>query len=214
MDKGINEMKVLYFSVGGLGTNCVIACAQDGHAVIVDPGADAQRILQCVKDNALTVSAVMLTHAHFDQILAAQSVCVATGAPLCVGAADAAMLADPQRNLSSWVTPRTPVSLVADRVLYEGDAISFGEASLTVLETPGHTPGGVCYVGDGVLISGDTLFAGSIGRTDLSGGDMSTLRCSLRRLAELDGEYTVYPGHGEITTLAYEKRANPYLVGV
>ncbi len=207
-------MRVLYFSVGDLGTNCYIVCSTDGHAVIADPAANAQKLLESVKLNNLTVDAILLTHAHFDHILAIKAVQEATHAPLCVGAGDVSMLADPHANLSALVTPHTPVSLTADCVLHEGDVLSFGDASLTVLETPGHTPGCVCYVGDEVLITGDTLFAGSVGRTDLPGGDMGVLRHSLAKLAALSGEYTLYPGHGEISVLSYEKRANPYLVGI
>ncbi len=205
-------MNVTYFSVGQLGTNCYIVYADNGQAVVIDPGDDAQKILNTVNFHHLTVSAVLLTHAHFDHILAAQAVCAATGAMLCVGAGDAAMLGDAGRNLSAMVFPERAVALTADRLLREGDTVLVGDETLMVLETPGHTLGGVCYQGDGVLFSGDTLFAGSIGRTDLPDGNMATLRRSLMRLASLDGDYTVYAGHGEATTLAHEKRANPYLV--
>ncbi len=207
-------MRVTYFAVGELGINCYIAYTADGHAVVVDPGADAARIVQSIKCDNLTFDAVLLTHAHFDHIAAVAAVCAATGAPLCVCAADAAMLSDPQYNLSAYFSPQCPLSLAADRLLREGDTVAVGDELLRVLHTPGHTPGSVCFVGDGVLFSGDTLFAGGIGRTDLPGGDMTCLRGSLQRLAALEGDYTVYPGHGETTTLAYEKRANPYLAGL
>lgn len=205
-------MTVTYFSVGNLGTNCYIVSDDGGHAAIIDPGGDAQRILGSVKDKNLTVDLVLLTHAHFDHIMAAEEIRVATGAQLCVGAGDAPMLADAQFNLSAMVYPERAVELTADRLLVEGDTVCFGNATLTVMETPGHTRGGVCYLGEDVLFSGDTLFAGSIGRTDLPGGDMTVLRRSLARLASLDGDLTVYPGHGEETTLSFEKAANPYLV--
>ncbi len=205
-------MKVTYFSVGRLGTNCYIAYADDGQAVVIDPGDDAQRILDAVKAKNLTVSSVLLTHAHFDHMMAAGVICATTGAALCIGANDAAMLGDARKNLSAMVFPERAAALNADRLLREGDSVAVGEEMLTVMESPGHTPGGVCYMGDGVLFSGDTLFAGSIGRTDLPGGDTPALRRSLSRLAAMEGDYTVYPGHGETTTLAYEKRANPYLM--
>ncbi len=204
-------MKVTYFAVGGLGTNCYIVSDNSGHAAIIDPGGDAQRILNAVKDKNLTVDFVLLTHAHFDHIMAAEEIRIATGAQLCVGAGDAPMLADAQRNLSAMVYPTHTVELTADRLLADGDTICFGNATLTVMETPGHTRGGVCYLGEDVLFSGDTLFAGSIGRTDLPEGDMTVLRRTLMRLASLDGDFTVYPGHGEETTLSFEKSANPYL---
>lgn len=212
--KGETAMNVTYLSVGNMGANCYFVSDDKGNAVIIDPGADSERILKTVKENNFTVFFVLLTHAHFDHIMAAEAVCTALGAPLCVGAADASMLGNDRLNLSSMVYPNKPVSLTADRQLREGDVIAFGDAELTVWETPGHTPGCVCFFGKGVLFTGDTLFAGSIGRTDLPGGDMSALRRSLARLAALDVDYTVYSGHGEETKLSCEKAANPYLAHI
>lgn len=204
-------MNVTYFSVGGLGTNCYIVSDDSGHAAIIDPGGDAQRILNTVKQKNLTVDFILLTHAHFDHIMAIEELCDATGAQILVGAADAPMLYDAQLNLSAMVYPAQAVEMTAHRLLFDGEIIHVGDVTLTVMETPGHTRGSVCYLGEDVLFSGDTLFAGSIGRTDLPGGDMTVLRRSLERLAALDGDYTVYPGHGEETTLSFEKAANPYL---
>lgn len=204
-------MNVTYFSVGSLGTNCYIVSDDGGHAAIIDPGGDARRILSSVKASNLTVDFILLTHAHFDHIMAVEELRDATGASVCVGAGDAPMLCNAQLNLSAMVYPTQAVELTADRLLADGDTVSFGDTHLTVMETPGHTGGGVCYLGEDALFSGDTLFAGSIGRTDLPGGDMTVLRRSLVRLAALDGDYTVYPGHGEETTLSFEKAANPYL---
>lgn len=203
-------MKVSYFSVGALGTNCYIV-SHNSRAAIIDPGGDAQRILNAVKCDNLTVDCILLTHAHFDHIMAVDELCEATGAPVYVGAGDAPMLYDANLNLSAMVYPEQRVERTPDRLLFEGDVVRVGDASLTVMETPGHTRGSVCYLGEDVLFSGDTLFAGSIGRTDLPGGDMVTLRRSLAQLASLDGDFTVYSGHGEETTLSYEKAANPYL---
>lgn len=205
-------MKITYYAVGSMGANCYIVSDDNGHAAIIDPGGDAKRILDNVKLNNLTVDLILLTHAHFDHIMAVEELRVATGAQLCVGAGDAPMLSDAQYNLSAMVFPTKAVSLTADRLLTDGDSVTFGDVTLTVMETPGHTRGSVCYIGDGVLFSGDTLFAGSIGRTDLPGGDMSVMRRSLMRLCQIEGDYTVYAGHGEETTLAFQKAANPYLV--
>ena len=204
-------MKVSYFSVGTLGTNCYIV-SDNGRAAIIDPGGDAQRILNAVKCNNLTVDHILLTHAHFDHIMAVDELCEATGAPVYVGAGDAPMLYDANFNLSAMVYPEQMVERTADRLLFEGDVVRVGDTSLTVMETPGHTRGSICLVGENVLFTGDTLFDGSIGRTDLPGGDMSVLRRSLERLAALEGDYTVYAGHGEETTLSFQKKANPYLV--
>lgn len=204
-------MKVSYFSVGALGTNCYIVSG-NGRAAIIDPGGDAQRILNVVKCNNLTVDCILLTHAHFDHIMAVDELCEATGAPVYVGAGDAPMLYDANFNLSAMVYPEQMVERTADRLLFEGDVVRVGDATLTVMETPGHTRGSICLAGENVLFTGDTLFHGSIGRTDLPGGDMGVLRHSLERLAALEGDYTVYAGHGEETTLSFQKKANPYLV--
>ncbi len=204
-------MKITYYSVGAMGTNCYIVSDEHGHAAIIDPGGDAERILSDVKLNNLTVDVILLTHAHFDHIMAVEELRIATSAPVCVGAGDAPMLYDPKFNLSAMVFSAQTVSLTADRLLVDGDIVTVGDITLTVMETPGHTKGSVCYLGDDVLFSGDTLFAGSVGRTDLPGGDMTALRRSLTRLAALDGDYTVYSGHGEETTLSFERAANPYV---
>lgn len=204
-------MKVSYFSVGALGTNCYIV-SDNGRAAIIDPGGDAGRLLNDVKCNDLTVDYILLTHAHFDHIMAVDELCEATGAPVYVGAGDAPMLYDANFNLSAMVYPEQTVERTPDRLLFEGDVVRIGDATLTVMETPGHTRGSICFVGENVLFTGDTLFDGSIGRTDLPGGDMSVLRRSLERLASLEGDYTVYAGHGEETTLSFQKKANPYLV--
>lgn len=205
-------MKITYYAVGAMGTNCYIVSDDNGRAAIIDPGGDAKRLMDDVKLNNLTVDLILLTHAHFDHIMAAEELRAATGAQLCVGAGDAPMLFDAQYNLSAMVFPTQAVSLTADRLLTDGDVVTFGDATLTVMETAGHTRGSVCYIGDEVLFSGDTLFAGSIGRTDLPGGDMTVMRRSLMRLSQIEGNYTVYPGHGEETSLAFQKAANPYLV--
>ena len=205
-------MKIRYYSVGSMGTNCYIVSDDNGHTAIIDPGGDAKRIFGDVKLNNLTVDLILLTHAHFDHIMAVEELRVATGAQLCVGAGDGPMLYDAQLNLSAMVYPSQAVSLTADRLLRDGDEVTFGDITLSVMDTPGHTRGSVCYLGDGVLFSGDTLFAGSIGRTDLPGGDMTVMRRSLERLSLIEGDYTVYSGHGEETTLEFQKSANPFLV--
>lgn len=208
-------MKLLSLAVGFLDTNCYILYNQHTrHAFVIDPGDEASRILEMLADHDLTVIAVVLTHAHFDHMLAADTVCKASGAPLWVGAGDAETVAQPSRNLSGMLGKGIAISLTPDRCLREGDELVLGEESLTVLETPGHTPGGICLLGDDVLVAGDTLFAGSIGRLDFPGGDEAAMKHSLTRLAALPDIVKVYPGHGPTTTIGYEKKHNPYLKGI
>ena len=204
-------MQVMCIPVGELDTNCYLVWDAQRQALILDPGDDVDVILQAVDREALTVQAVVLTHVHFDHMLAAEAVCRACHAPLWAGAGDAAALADPKRNLSAYFQPSAPITLTADRLLHEGDVLAVGEESLTVWETPGHTPGSLSLVGENAVFSGDTLFAGSMGRIDFPGGDGRAMVRSLRRLAALPAERTVYAGHGPSTTIGQERATNPYL---
>ncbi len=205
-------MKVSYYAVGGYGANCVIVSDEHGHCVVIDPGDEAERLGAILAEIGDTVTAILLTHAHFDHMLAVSELQESTGAPLYVHTAEEGALTNTARSL---IPPhRYPYPLVADRLLEDGDTVTVGDTSLTVIHTPGHTPGSCCYYGDGVLIAGDTLFAGSIGRTDFYGGSMTEMMASLRRLKLLPGNTRVISGHGEETTIAYEQRYNPYLAGV
>lgn len=205
-------MEVKTLSVGILATNCYIVYDPESRdAYVVDPGDDASRILRTVVALNLHVLGVVLSHVHYDHILAADEVCRETGAPLLVGAGDKDALSDRNRNLIDLFDSHCVLTLSADRLLREGDTLPLGDESLTVLETPGHTPGCICLDSGSILISGDTLFAQGAGRTDFPGGHHAALCRSLRRLADLTGDRTVYPGHGESTTLAVERLINPYM---
>ena len=208
-------MKILTLVVGHLDTNCYILYNENTKdAFVVDPGDEAARILDTVSAHDLTVSAVVLTHAHFDHMLAAGAVCESTGAPLWVGIGDVQTVINPRRNLSGLFGKGMAMSLEPDCLLSEGDVLSLGDETLTVLETPGHTPGCICLRGENLLIAGDTLFAGSIGRLDFPGGDADAMNLSLKKLAALPEELAVYAGHGDATTIGREKRTNPYLTHV
>ena len=207
-------MTVLMLNLGELDTNCYILWDAPDRALVIDPADSPERILAVLEQKGLTLQAVVLTHAHFDHMLAAEAVCAATGAPLWVGRGDEPALSDPNRNLSVWLSGAGGVkgiSLTADRLLQEGDVLSLGAETFTVWETPGHTPGCICLVGEGTVISGDTLFCGSIGRTDFPGGDMTIMRASLSRLMTLPEDVAVYSGHGPATTIGREKATNPFL---
>ena len=197
--------------LGELDTNCYILWADNHAAIVIDPADNADKILEVIETEGLTVSAVVLTHAHFDHMLATKLVCDTTGALLYVGKNDEPALADPVRNLSGVFQMCDPICLTADRCLQEGDRLMVGEVPFTVWETPGHTPGCICLLGDDMLFSGDTLFRDSIGRVDFPGGDVPAMLKSLRRLAALPGNTAVYSGHGPATTIEREVKRNPYL---
>ena len=207
-------MTVHTLSLGALDTNCYIVWDDQRIGMVIDPADGAEKILAFIEEENLTIAAVVLTHAHFDHLLAAQDVCAATSAPLYVGKRDEEALADPVRNLSGVFQMCPPIRLRADKTLSEGDTVQVGELSFSVLETPGHTPGCVCLMGENVLFSGDTLFRDSIGRVDFPGGDIPAMLTSLRRLTMLPAETVVYSGHGPVTTMAREVKKNPYLLRI
>ncbi|MBQ1950266.1 MAG: MBL fold metallo-hydrolase [Clostridia bacterium] len=204
-------MQIKTLSVGALDTNCYLVWDEERRGLVIDPGDEAPRLLRMIEALDLTIDAVLLTHAHFDHMQAAGALCEATDARLLVGAEDAAALADASRNLSGLFGDIQPISLSADRLLCEGDVVTVGSNCLTVWQTPGHTPGSLCLLGDGVVFSGDTLFAGSCGRVDFPGGDGVAMRQSLQRLASLPTDWRVYPGHGLSTQIGQERDTNPYM---
>ena len=207
-------MTIRILCLGELDTNCYVVWDDSGTAMIVDPADEAEQILSLVQEQGLTVVAVVLTHVHFDHMLAAEAVCAATGAPLCVGKRDEDALSDPIRNLSGVFQMCPPVRLKADTFLCDGDVLTVGEQSFAVMETPGHTPGCICLLGDGALFAGDTLFRDSIGRVDFPGSDVAAMVASLQRLVTLPPNVTVYSGHGAATTIGREISCNPYLRGI
>ncbi len=206
-------MTVETLVVGSLQTNCYLVYDEaTREAFVIDPGDEAMRIVHAVAQKSLRVQAVVLTHVHFDHVLACETVCHDLAAPLYVGAGDEAALTDDERNLMRYFAPHSHLSLTADRLLREGDVLMLGEQTLTVMETPGHTPGSICLLGEEILIAGDTLFCGGVGRTDFPGGDTATLRRSLARLMAIEGDRRVFPGHDMPTTLAQERATNPFVI--
>lgn len=193
-------MKIYTLPLGQLQTNCYLVADEDGIAAVIDPAAAPERILQTARESSLTIQAILLTHGHFDHVGAVAGLSQALRCPV--------WMHENELTLPEYLT---------DGPLYytdgygEGDTVTVGKLNFTVLHTPGHTPGSVCLRCEDALFSGDTLFAGSCGRTDFSGGSGSEMCRSLRRLAQLPGDLAVYPGHGEATTLEREKRENPYL---
>lgn len=211
-------MKVRRIGLGPLDTNCwIVSATEGGPALVIDPGGDASRLLAELAEGV--VDAVVLTHGHFDHVGAVAELIAATGAPLIVHEADAARLthdgADGTGGASfgfSGVTAPAP-----DRTVQDGDVIDAGGLRFSVIHTPGHTPGGISLFvedPDGAaphLFSGDTLFAGSVGRTDFPGGDGRVLAHSIAsKLAPLPPDTLVHPGHGPDTSIARESRLNPF----
>ncbi len=217
-------MLVAGFPAGSFQTNCYVVAPAAGQAcVVVDPGQDAVEPLEALlAEHRLTPVAVLLTHGHFDHTFSVAPVCDGHDVPAWIHPDDRAMLADPMKGLSAEaaaffggrLTLREPAEV---RALDDGAELELAGLTLTVDHTPGHTPGSVVFrtpTEDGVqvLLAGDTLFAGSIGRTDLPGGDHGQMLASLRdRLLTLDDATVVLPGHGPTTTVGRERATNPFL---
>ncbi len=202
-------MNITRIQLGPLETNCwVVDDALGGPALVIDPADDAGEIVRILSGR--DVAAIVLTHGHFDHLGGAGALVAAAGAPLLVHEADAAGITSPS-GTGGAIFGFDHFAPPADRTLVSGDTVSAGAVSLEVLHTPGHTPGGICLLGGGHLFSGDTLFAGSVGRTDFPGGDGRALKDSIVRvLAPLPDDTIVHPGHGPGTTIGRERAVNPF----
>ena len=200
-------------SLGSIEANCVILWEDPAAAWIVDPGAEPESICAFLEEKNLTPALILFTHGHFDHIGAVDGLLARyPDIPVHVGPGDVPMIGHPQNAWPpDYEVVKKPATLVAD--LVDGATLTAGGLTAQVIATPGHTPGGVCFLfaAQKLLLTGDTLFAGSCGRTDFPGGDRRQLGESLRRLAALDSELTVVPGHGMPTTIAREVATNPFL---
>jgi hydroxyacylglutathione hydrolase len=196
--------------VGMLQGNCyVVKCDAAGHGVVIDPGDEADRIAAEIRDMGLEPEAILLTHGHIDHVNAAGSLRKRFRCRVACHSMDRAMV-EGGEVLSLWGLQREPCQV--DQEIKDGDLIPVGDERIRVLHTPGHTGGSVCFMVDSALFSGDVLFRGSIGRTDLPGSSEREMAETLsKRIAVLDGGIRVYPGHGPETTVEYEKEHNPFL---
>jgi len=197
-------------------TNCyIVGCPETKEGIIVDPGDEPKRILAVVNFHQLKIAAIVATHGHLDHVLAVKAVKEATGAPFLLPELDLpiAKSAHIQARFYNWFAEPVPEP---DGFLREGQTLIVGNISFQILELPGHTPGHIALYwvdgkGKGYLFSGDVLFVGGVGRTDLPGGNWENLRNSLKRLMSLPDETIVYPGHGRKTTIGEERRYNPFV---
>lgn len=207
-------MKIVCAPVGPLQANCYLVSDDEGVTCVIDPGGEAERLVQMAEKRGLLIKQILLTHGHFDHMGGAAELAQLTGAPIGCSPDMAPMLRDPDRYIPfpgfEGVPGREP-----DRALREGDVVEVGELRVLTIETPGHSPGDVTFEVGGHLFCGDLLFYRSVGRTDLAGGDFDTLLNSVVKLMRrFPPETPVHPGHMESTTLGDELKFNPFLRGL
>ena len=194
-------MKIITLYPDSFGSNTHILTSS-GHALVVDPSVSADKIIEAAVSEGAQIEGILLTHGHFDHIFAIDSLREALGIKLTMHAADAEMLTDGKKNASYTFFRYDHTYAPADVLLNDGDEISLGDETIRLIHTPGHTKGSVCYLCGDALVTGDTLFADGIGRTDLYGGSFRELVRSLERLSSLDKSLKIYPGHGDCERLA------------
>ena len=201
--------------VGPIAANCYIVGSESTkEGMIIDPGAEAEEILKSVKDLELDIKLIVLTHGHMDHIGALKEIKEATGAEVAIHSDDAKSFQGQSQSLGAMFGLFYPAPPRPDRLLKDGDSLDVSDLHFSVLHTPGHTPGGICLLGQGVVFTGDTLFNYGIGRTDLPGSSYDQLMNGIHtKLMTLSDDTVVYPGHGPETTIGTERRGNPFLGG-
>lgn len=205
-------MRTIHFQLGNLGANCfLIYCEKSLEAVVIDPGGDPDEVNTVIQREKLKLRYIINTHGHADHIAGNKKLQQVTGAEVLIHSDDAEMLTNARQNLSIYIGKSIEFE-PADRLLKDNEVIKFGSVELKVIHTPGHTPGGICLLANGVLFSGDTLFNESIGRTDFPGGSYSLLISNIKaKLLVLPDDTKVLPGHGPETSIGWERKMNPFI---
>ncbi len=203
-------MELIHLVMGQLETNGYLLHIGGNQAIMIDIGENGETVLPVLEKKGWTLKAILLTHGHYDHVAGVETVRKATGAEVFIHEKDALMLENGKANLANQLTRNIYQPVQEYHVLKDGEILEWENRKIQVMHTPGHTSGSVCYFIEDMLFSGDTLFKGSIGRTDL-GGNPQEMKLSLRKIAGLEKNYFIYPGHFQSSTLENEKKYNPYL---
>lgn len=206
-------MQITRLVLGDIQSNCYLLGIGDGKCIAVDIG-EAEPLSAYLSEHKQTLCAILLTHGHYDHIAGVEAIRKAWDVPVYIHTLDAPMLTDSTANLGDFLSPEPFLPVQKWVTVEDGEELQFGNISLKVIHTPGHTTGSVCWQCGEMLLTGDTLFHLSRGRTDFPGGSDADMLESLRKLAHLSKDYRVYPGHNEETTLFYEKEHNPSMRGL
>lgn len=208
-------LKLTIFSPAMVYANCyIIKDEESGEALVVDPGAYNRRLKKLLNEQGITsLKYILLTHGHFDHISGVGDLHADFGGQVVIHKADEACLYNKDESLASRFH-FSQNKVKADVILDGGEELPFGNSTIKIIHTPGHTKGSVCYFIDDIMLSGDTLFKGTVGRTDFPGGSFSEMEASLRLLKALEGDFKVYPGHDVSSSLEFERRYNPYMKGI
>ncbi|MBR2282823.1 MAG: MBL fold metallo-hydrolase [Ruminococcus sp.] len=204
-------MRIHTLNLGELGVNCYVAETAPGRCIAVDVGGDSGVLLSFLEEKALRLTKILITHGHFDHIGGVEQVRQATDCEVYIHELDAPMLSSTDLSLHSRMSMNRFIPVTLYTAITGDCYLNDGGCEFRVLHTPGHSPGSVCFICGDVIFSGDTLFRLSVGRTDFPGSSMNAMMWSMRQLAALDGDYTVYPGHGSATRLSTERKMNPYM---
>ena len=204
-------MNIKRIVVGVYAVNCYIVYNDNKNGFIVDPGGDSDDIIKFVDEEKINLEFILLTHGHADHIGAAKIIKEKYNLPIYASIKEKELLKDSIINLSKSIPPFKGIELIADKWLYDEEIIDFHGEKLSIMETPGHTVGSICILMDSVLLSGDTLFRMSIGRSDLATGSFDEIINSVKKLYNLKKDYRVLPGHGAESTLKFEKENNPFM---
>ncbi len=205
-------MKIIRIPVGIYAANCYIVFSdKNREGIIVDPGGNVDDLLSYIKENNIIIKSIILTHGHGDHIGGVSELKEELKVPVMIHSADSNMLVDGSKNLSSIMAMGT-ITVEPDKLLIDGDKIEFGGLHAKIIHTPGHTPGGICIMIEDNILTGDTLFAGSIGRTDLLGGDYNMIIKSIKeKLMNYSDNIKIHPGHGTPSTIGRERVSNPFI---
>ena len=205
-------MNISTLCLGELGTNCYVIETDEKNAVLIDPASDSKEIIYTLKSKGLELKKILITHGHFDHMMAVTDIVNEIDVPVYIHTDDKSCLTSTTDNLYAYFPVSEAFKAIPKALcVNNGDIIVQDELEFKVLHTPGHSKGSVCYICGDVMFSGDTLFSGSIGRTDPPFGDYSVIMKSIKKITELTTDYKIYPGHGSSTTLNNERQNNIYL---